>query len=171
MGLCLDTSVTSQPFASADVVGKPFALAHISPCQSIGSSRNQATMFTIFPAPRNSAQKLKLVLTTDDPDADLTADTVTLEFFDKSMGGPHPLFSKSSGVGIISASTSTAQRLEATATILPSDWTAVETGGLSFGEREISVLVNLWVTRDGQKSLITSGQFKSLPNAEEIPAP
>jgi hypothetical protein len=162
MALCVDTSIRDRPFAIATISYKPFAIAHISPCSSINHKLFSNGMFSISPAPRNSAQQISLVLTTDDPDADLTADTLTLEFFDKSIF-------KSSGVGITNSATSTAQRLEAKALILPSDWAAAETAGLSFGEREITVLANLWLTRGTNKALIATGQFKSLPNAEVIP--
>lgn len=96
------------------------------------------------------------------------ADTLTLQFFDMSLGGPFPLFSKVSGTGITNAATSTASRLEAVTKILPSDWAAVETGGLSFGDRVISVRVNLWITRGTEKSLVHTGEFESWPNAEVI---
>lgn len=169
MALCVNASISDRPFAIATISHRLFAIAHISPCSLINHKLSSNGMFSILPAPRNSTQQISLVLTTDDPDADLTADTLTLEFFDKSMGGPHPLFFKSSGVGITNSATSTAQRLEAKALILPSDWAAAETAGLSFGEREITVLANLWLTRGANKALIATGQFKSLPNAEVIP--
>lgn len=167
MASCLDLSIMTTPYAIASLASEHYAIASITSCPS--TSHNPSAMaFSIAPAPRNSAQQIRIILTTSDPGVDLMADTLTLEFFDLSLGGPFPLFSKVSGVGITNVATSNAARREAIAKILPSDWIAVETAGLSFGDRVISVRVNLWITRGSEKSLVHTGVFESFPNTEVI---